>query len=274
MNRLLCAGYIRLFKNKLFWAAVVVTAAMGIMGGHTKYVESLDGYAADLSDALFSGVYMAAIAVAVISPMFSGTEYSDGTIRNKIIAGHKRIHIYLSNLILSYTAGILSMLGFMVPYSAICLVTLGKTVFPVSTLFLYVCLACLALLAVCAIFNAVTMLLAKKAAAAVACLLLIAVGFMSALSIDYRIKAPKMIGSYVTDDTGGMVYKEEPNPHYLTGIWRQVYETVYNLTPTGQIVQILALEVKMPGLIAVYSAGIILIFTGVGIGVFRKMDIK
>ena len=42
---------------------------------------------------------MIGIIIAIFTGLFLGVEYSDGAIRNKITIGHKRINIYLSNLI-------------------------------------------------------------------------------------------------------------------------------------------------------------------------------
>ncbi|MGY3662454.1 MAG: hypothetical protein ACXAHE_00930 [Roseburia sp. 1XD42-69] len=41
--------------------------------------------------------------------MFLGTDYSDGTIRNKLTVGHTRTNIYLANLIVTFAAGLLIM---------------------------------------------------------------------------------------------------------------------------------------------------------------------
>lgn len=274
MNRLLLSGYTRLFKNKLFWIGIAVSVGMGIAAGYTKCSEAADGLAADLTDTLFSFGYISAIVAAVLSPMFSGTEYSDGTIRNKIIAGHKRANIYLSNLILTATAMLLSALGFALPYVTICLLGIGKSQLPLSEIAMYFALAALSLLALCVLYNAVTMLTAKKAAAAVVCLLGITIGFMAALTIDARLQSPKIYTDYEWDASGNLVPHKKPNPKYLTGIKREVYQTALDVLPTGQLWQLLKLEVPAPRALAAYSAILCIAVTGAGIWVFQKKDLK
>ena len=39
------------------------------------------------------------LVLSVFLPLFFGSEYSDGTIRNKLAAGHPRLSVYLANLI-------------------------------------------------------------------------------------------------------------------------------------------------------------------------------
>ena len=50
---------------------------------------------------------------------FIGTEYSDGTIRNKIVVGHSRSTIYLANLLTCCFAGLIMCLCFILPTLAI-----------------------------------------------------------------------------------------------------------------------------------------------------------
>ena len=68
----------------------------------SEYAYTLDRYYYSYS--LHIGLFC-----AVFISLHINTEYRDGTMRNKIITGHGRLEIYLSNLIVSLTA-ILSML--------------------------------------------------------------------------------------------------------------------------------------------------------------------
>ena len=172
MSKLLSAGFDRLFKNKLFHTAIIVMFALGCFAGHTKWSDFSDGFKVDLADALFTYCLFGACVTAVLSSMFSGTEYSDGTIRNKIIAGFSRVDIYLSNLIINIVSGAMAVVTYVVPYLVICLLTVGKSAVSINALITSALLSILSLMAFSAIFNAVTMLITKKAAAAVACLLL------------------------------------------------------------------------------------------------------
>lgn len=274
MSRLLSSGFVRLFKNKLFWTGIIVSAVLGICAAYTKYTEEIEGFPTDLSYVLYSYAYIAAIALAVISPMFSGTEYSDGTIRNKIIAGHKRINIYFSNMIFSAVSTLFFVLCYVIPYTILYLILVGHCETPLSQLFLYFGLSLLSLLALCAIFNAVVMLVAKKAAAAVSCLLLAAAAFMAALMIYARLSAPEYYSDYTMSVDGEIVSVEERNSRYLTGTKRIVYEIAYDILPTGQLWQVLTLEVKRPGAAAAYALVLCIVITTAGVFVFQKKDLS
>lgn len=44
--------------------------------------------------------------------------------------------------------------------------------------------------------------------------------------------------------------------------------------PSGQVMQLSMMSVNEPALLSLYSAGILLVSTGVGIFIFRKENIK
>ena len=51
------------------------------------------------------------LVAAILTSMFIGSEYSDGTIRNKLVVGHSRMRIYLANLIVCSVACVLIFFG-------------------------------------------------------------------------------------------------------------------------------------------------------------------
>ena len=53
----------------------------------------------DIDEALFQFPMIHGVMLAAFVPLFLGADYSDGTIRNKLIAGHRRSGIYLSDLL-------------------------------------------------------------------------------------------------------------------------------------------------------------------------------
>lgn len=46
------------------------------------------------------------LMVSLLTALFIGTDYSDGTMRNKLIAGHVRRKIYVANLISNVQASL------------------------------------------------------------------------------------------------------------------------------------------------------------------------
>ena len=84
MSRLLAAGFTRLKKSKIFWLLMVMMFALGIFFPVSQY-NSMQKYntSGTLDSPFFSHVMFMGILTAVFCSLFIGTEYSDGTIRNK-----------------------------------------------------------------------------------------------------------------------------------------------------------------------------------------------
>lgn len=275
MSRLLSAGFARLFKNKLFYAAIIVMFAIGCISGHTKWDEFNSGFSVDLAGQLFAYCLYAGCAAAVLSSMFSGTEYSDGTIRNKIITGCSRVSIYLSNLIINIVSGMLAAIAYAAPYLTICLLTVGKSSIPVKVLVICALLSMATLAAFSAIYNAVTMLTARKAAAAVACLLLFAVIMFAGIQIYSALQEQEFVSWYEMNSAGEIVETEPvPNPDYLTGAKRTAYEWAADINPGSQVLQILEIEIARPARLACCAGGLVVIFTLAGALIFNKKDLK
>ena len=95
MSRLLNAGFSRLKKSKCFRGFMIF---MFLFGGYIKIAEFYNQEKYNTSIPLDSGlfVYVTVIGIllAAFISLFIGTEYNDGTIRNKLVIGHTRSAIY------------------------------------------------------------------------------------------------------------------------------------------------------------------------------------
>ena len=99
MDRLFCASLKRVWKNKCFWLCMGAMSAYIIwyMRSRCQIVsEDLTNEEKSLEDYYFQFSLVIGLLSAVFSTIFLSREYSDGTVRNKIIAGHTRINIYIS----------------------------------------------------------------------------------------------------------------------------------------------------------------------------------
>ena len=99
MRELLAANLVRLRKTGLFWGAALLHAAFALFRIYTIVDDRKYGYETTLDEALFTFIMIEGLVMAVFIAVFLGTEYSDGTVRNKITAGHGRVRIYLANLL-------------------------------------------------------------------------------------------------------------------------------------------------------------------------------
>ncbi len=125
MTNLLSAQFSKLFKNKMFYAAVIIFAAIGFVStmlffryipdlahfaeeakanGDTEYLQNMyeTSIMFDISSRM--DFHIIVFAPAIFISMFIGREFDNNTIRNKVIVGSSRLLIYLSNLIVCFVA--------------------------------------------------------------------------------------------------------------------------------------------------------------------------
>ncbi len=108
MNNLLSAEFSRLFRTKLFY--IVLASCVGISLVAVYYAsKAYDLFYADQSFLHLSCLQMscflyAGIVSAFFVSLFIGKEYSDGTIRNKLISGHSRISVYIADFVVCFAA--------------------------------------------------------------------------------------------------------------------------------------------------------------------------
>lgn len=274
MSRLLRAGFARLFQSKLFYLSLAIGVFLGCFAGYTKYSDLLIGIPIDLSDTLFSCGYIAAFVLSVFTPLFVGTEYSDGVIRNKIISGHERWAIYLSNQILAMSTGAMVFFSFVIPHAVIMYLVAGSSRIAARQLLIFALVSFIAVLTCCSIYILISMLSSKKSTSVVLCMLLVILMFITAMTVSARLSAEEYRSGYRMSDSGEIESFTEPNPKYLTGIKRAVYQTVYDILPIGQILQALFLSISKPWLLIIYSLTLSSAVTAIGIGVFSKKDLN
>ena len=89
MSNLLYANFSRMIKNKLFFIGMGFMFFAGSFLCFQQY-RQLVGYHAkvNLNSTFFVYTLMIGVISAIFCSLFVGVEYMDGTMRNKIIAGH------------------------------------------------------------------------------------------------------------------------------------------------------------------------------------------
>ncbi len=286
MRELLSANFLRLWRNKTFWTALAVCVVMGVASavGEFRFQVSVG---ADLSQpevvqykALLEGqffmyaTFIGVLAAALIS-LFLGTEYSDGAIRNKIVVGQSRTAIYFAGLIVSFTALALCMAGYMLSCLAVGAPLLGWFTKPASLLVTAIAGSVVMLAAFCAIFTFVTMNCSRRSTSVLICLLGVFCLLFAAAYLYSRLEEPEFIQGYELSVNGQIAaVQPEPNPLFLQGLKRDVYQFVYDLMPTGQSIQYSTLNFTDPARLIVMSLAVTVLFTAGGIALFRKKDLK
>lgn len=117
MNKLLRANFSRLWKDTVFWVVTLFMFGLGIFTVGAQYFDIMR-YNANIpfNNALFSYAAVVGCGSAIFSSLFFGTEYSDGTIRNKLIVGHLRSSVYLSNWLMNMAATVIMIAAFLASY--------------------------------------------------------------------------------------------------------------------------------------------------------------
>lgn len=282
MSKLLRADFARLWRSKIFWIGMAFTIGVGAFSSVTQYREmmSMSHYHPHIDNILFSNCMFMPVVAAVFVGLFIGTEYSDGTIRNKIIVGRTRGAIYFSNFIVCMAALLMMHLADIAVIVGIGFPLVGNVEMPIQTLLQLGMISMVTVVALSAIFLLMSMLIHSKASCCVATILLSIVMLMSAMTIRSRLEEPEYYEPYVlsyTDESGKAqeeVGEKEKNPNYLTGTKREVCEFLFDFLPGCQMLQITAQNPDNPERLPLYSLSIIIVTTACGYAFFRRKNIK
>ena len=277
MNKLLSANFSRMKKDKIFWIGIALMLCLGIFSNILYYKQNIQypEYPITLDMGFFTPAMFIGIIASVFCSLFIGTEYSDGTIRNKISVGHSRTVIYLSNLIVCITACILMCLTFTVIYTAIGYFNLGWFKTDLKTFFIFLIAMLMIVVSNCAIFTLISMLSQNKAISAVVCILLAFGMLFLGTYISTTLNEPKTYESSYVNEEGEFVTGEaEANPNYVGGMKRKVYEFINDFLPNGQSVQPACVLTRHPEIFILYSSVILVVTTSAGALIFRKEDLK
>ena len=281
MRNLTAANVRRLLKTVYFRISAALMAVIGlfeiIMVYRDYRVENGDPY---FDGPLASVAPLTAFAIAVIVSLYVGSEYSDGTMRNKVIAGHSRGTVYLSFLVTSIIGGWILAAVWSVAYLVPGSILMKGENPPMMYGILY--LVMLLLLCVfSAIFTFVSILFDNKAGAAVVCMVLALLLIFQGIAIRTILDEPEF---YAPISPGVMVadYDEipyagepEPNPNYLPegSLGRKICTFLDDFTPGGQAIQ-LPDKIEDASKICAYDLSWIVILSGAGIILFRRKDLK
>lgn len=280
MLKLMNAEYRRLFKSKIFLFELFGCFAAGlIISGYDVWMKNTFGDVYSADNNLFIFPTFCGILCAVLTSLFIGKLYSDGTVRNLIIAGHSRKSVFLCEYLVTLCADVLFFFAFV----------FGRLIIscPVFKSFndspKMLAIKTLLTITVIAVYTAVFVLIAvlnrNKAAVAIVCLLSAFGLLFYSMIINNLLAEPEIYEEhYYYDTENDELIKEEamPNPNYVGGTKRVVYEFLNDFLPAGQSFQIGgnydAPTVKSVFLI--YDLCTVFICCLVGMLIFRKKDLK
>lgn len=263
MSNLLYANFFRLWKNKLFLIGLGFMFFAGSFLCFQQYRQLIGyGTAVKLESTFFVYTIMIGIVCAIFCSLFLGVEYMDGTMRNKMIAGHKRMTIYLSNLIIVVVASLFLCASYMLSNIIVGIPLIGSMSIPIPKILLIIFGSIVTVVAFCSIFTMICMLVPSKAIAPVICI----VGMFLSIALTNEIQR---ILDQPKEYNDGTV-----NNAYVGGAAREKLEFIYTALPTGQEMQYSRRNTENISEMCLYSIGITIISTGFGVFVFQRKNIK
>lgn len=276
MCKLLSANYSRLWRDKIFWicmGTMLVYSVVYMLNGCRQATVDLAEYNYSIDKYYFHFAMSIGVFCAVFSSMFFGTEYSDGTIRNKVIVGHTKVNIYIASLITTITATLLMVFVWMIGAS-VAIPILGIWKMGIPNLLVYLLIIIMLAVAFSAICTLINMLSTNKAFTVVISVLLI-MGLLIFASMFYNgLCEPEMTSGVQITASGMQMSEPTPNPNYVSGAIRKVYEFILDFLPTGQGLTVWQVEVGHPIRMILSSAAITFLTTLSGIFVFKKKNLK
>lgn len=275
MRNLFSVGLFRMVRSKLFYILLALTALVMVYVYYNTYRLQLGPDFSQLDLYFFQFINANIVSAAVFCPLFLSSEYGDGALRNKLMVGRTRPQIYLANLAVNCLYGTAACLAAVVTGLCVGVPLLGwfQNAGP-GKILLYVLLALATTWVCAALYTFLSMVVASRGVAITLCILLAFGLILLGQYLYLALSQEEVVTTFFYTDTGEMAVSEQPNPAYLTGFARQVYQFFYELTPGGQAYQILGMSAQSPLRLLGYSGLVFVLVTGLGLAIFQKKDVK
>lgn len=274
MRKLLSANFSRLWKSTCFWCCMIF---MVLFGCARSVIASVSGAEA-VDDGMFIYMLVMMLVQGTFIALFIGNEHHYNTLRNKLVIGHLRRNIYLSNFVACTAAGWLFSIGYFISSLLIGIPAIGE--FRAEWSQIVASFVCGLLLTVVytGIYLLVSMLNHNHATSAVIILLLAVVFFVTGSGVVKRLEQPEQHEIMEFNNDGTLSSSQfVDNPSYLQGQERTLYEFIYDTFPGCQSIRLSYMynEISMPPLKLIYY-DLILVFllNGAGVLLFERKNIK
>ena len=271
MGNLIRAHMARLGKTPIFWLALLamVPYGLGLCNSAVGDYQSGVRPAGLWGQPLFGFGLLSGIILAAVFSLFFGAEYADGTIRNKLTAGHGRASIYLAALI----SGLFAVL---ILYGVYLLAWLPRLPWMVKNIPapptgpVLLCLAGTVLLMVSqsSLCVMLCMLIQRRSLLAVVLILLMVFLLFASIQAQDVWETATGGGMQLMIDEAGQqqwVFHEPGSAGALTAFF-------YDALPTCQAYRYMELEATPRMLI--YSAAATALTTALGLALFKRKDIR
>lgn len=228
-----------------------------------------------------NGLLGQTVAVSVIAAifigLFIGTEYSCGTMRNKLVIGHSRGAIYFANLFVCIVAALLLHIAYIAATLACGFIMFGNFITQPLTLLGTFAVSLIVVTAFAAMLLPLSTLIPSKSAGVTTAIMTSFALLILAMLINGSLNEPEVYEAYTIIDANGEEYSEPEtkNPYYVSGVKREIYEALYDIIPTCQAARIQLDDMpESPAVIPLWSSAVIVLTTACGAVFFRRKDLK
>lgn len=277
MRKLITANFHRFSKDRFSWCVVGIIVILSLVNvfNSARSFEAMaaSGYTMNLDDYYFNQAPLIGAFLALLISMFLGTEFSEGTIRNKLCIGHKRNEIFLSNFISCALAAIALTVVWLL-CSGLLFGLIGPLEMGVSEFIGCIFVAVGFAVSFAALYTVIGSLSSNKAMTIIYTFAVFIVFAMAASALYDRLCEPEMNQGMTLVGTQLVEMEPTPNPLYLSGMIRTVCEVALELLPAGQALLLSDVAIEYP----VRAIALSVVFTAVtllvGSMLFRRKDIK
>lgn len=278
MRKLITANFFRVRKDRFSWCVMGIIAILSLVNvfNSARSYEAMaaSGYVMSLDDYYFNQAPLIGAFLALLISMFLGTEFSEGTIRNKLCIGHKRNEIFLSNFILCALAAMALTVVWLLT-SVLLFWMIGSLEMGVSEFIGCIFVAIGFAISFAALYTVIGSLSSNKAMTIIYTFAVFIILAMAASALDDRLCEPEINEIMTYNNYGAVVMQESaPNPLYLSGTIRTVCEVALELLPTGQALLLSEVAIEYPVRAILLSVVFTTVTLLVGSRLFRRKDIK
>lgn len=268
----------RLFTNKAFLICLLVVFGLSLFISCTNAPVLAEwrqnGDEVSIEEIFFNMVPLLGLVYGCFSPLFLGTEHSDGTLRNKLIGGYSRLSVYAS-MLFSVETGCFALFITWILGSLPSFFWLKELSYGTKDFLLKITVVFFGTLLFSAINTAVSMLISNKATGAVITMILFFILLFAGSALISLLGEPEMAQNFQMNEVGQVVLSDSyPNPYYVSGIKRTLMTVLVQANPCCQqsVFESEDLYAPIPQILYQLAFSVV-IFIG-GCFAFMKKDLK
>ena len=260
----------RLKKDKLFYSLLAIFLIMPMALVLRNYINK-----STIDSLLHIQMFFISIPTTLFVSFYIGLEYSDGTIRNKIMIGKKRYSVYLSHWLFIIVLCFLLYIEYLFVILCLGIPLLGAASVNALTIFYWIATQIITIIALVSIFTFISFVCSSRIVAIIIEFLLSIALIVVIILIIGRLSVPEYIETYQWNAvTGQMELIKILNPNYPSSTERNLLIGILYILPTAFSFTILVGIPLNLGSIVIILIALSGLCTGLGIFLFTRKDLK